>query len=581
MVIYIIGMIQVSDKTYIILGIVYGAVAIILIVVVLVLINKHNKKQYEEILSKLERNKNLIISGNILTELNKVSSLINNKELEKKYESWQKRYKQIKDVDIPSLTNELNDLDELIKTKKRKAINEASAKLELEIYYVKAKSEFLLKEIREISLSETKNREIVTKLKKDYRNIYLKYNNHKDDYESISKTIELQFENIDKLFNAFEIAMENNDYTEAPKIVKALGDNIGNIEIVVNEAPTIILMGKKLIPSKIEDIRNIYNKMTKEGYVLDYLNIDYNISESEKKIADVFDRLKVLNLADSIFELKTILSYFESLYNDFDNERVSKKEYEENSRKIAIKCKKLLEIIKTLSSKIEDIKYSYDLTDDDVKIIVENYRSKSFAFSKLNKEIENLSSKLAVDEEKLELTIKNLSSLKEDELRARDQLTEIKMILKDSKDRINSYKLPVVPKTYYIELSEANDALEIMIDELSKKPISIKTLNLRVDTARDLVLKLYKNTVEIIKNASLAEETIVYGNRFRTTIKIDNGLTKAENCFFEGKYKESLEHAINAISEADPTIHKKILEISKEKKKELEWVLFIIKKITI
>ena len=226
--------------------------------------------------------------------------------------------------------------------------------------------------------------------------------------------------------------MENNDYTEAPKIVKALGDNIGNIEIVVNEAPTIILMGKKLIPSKIEDIRNIYNKMTKEGYVLDYLNIDYNISESEKKIADVFDRLKVLNLADSIFELKTILSYFESLYNDFDNERVSKKEYEENSRKIAIKCKRLLEIIKTLSSKIEDIKYSYDLTDDDVKIIdelnlsvksiqndyeiiVENYRSKSFAFSKLNKELENLSSKLAVDEEKLELTIKNLSSLKEDE----------------------------------------------------------------------------------------------------------------------------------------------------------------------
>ena len=144
------------------------------------------------------------------------------------------------------------------------------------------------------------------------------------------------------------------------------------------------------------------------------------------------------------------------------------------------------------------------------------------------------------------------------------------MILKDSKYRINSYKLPVVPKTYYIELSEANDALDIMIDELSKKPISIKTLNLRVDTARDLVLKLYKNTVEIIKNASLAEETIVYGNRFRTTIKIDNGLTKAENCFFEGKYKESLEHAINAISEADPTIHKKILEISKEKKKELE-----------
>ena len=41
--------------------------------------------------------------------------------------------------------------------------------------------------------------------------------------------------------------------------------------------------------------------MTSEGYNLDYLNIDYNITEAEKKIADIFDRLNVLNLTDSIF----------------------------------------------------------------------------------------------------------------------------------------------------------------------------------------------------------------------------------------------------------------------------------------
>ena len=33
----------------------------------------------------------------------------------------------------------------------------------------------------------------------------------------------------------------------------------------------------------------IFNKLISEGYNLDYLNIDYNISEAEKKIADVFD----------------------------------------------------------------------------------------------------------------------------------------------------------------------------------------------------------------------------------------------------------------------------------------------------
>ena len=571
-----------DDKTYIILGIVYGVLAIILIVFVLVFINKNNKKKFNKLVAILERDKNLIISANILTELNKVASLINNKDLEARYNSWIKRYNQIKDVDIPSLNKRLNDLDSSLKTKKYKEIVKETGELELDIYYVKTKSEFLLNEIKEISLSESKNREIVTKLKRDYREIYLKYKNHLEDYELIKKPIELQFENIDKLLNAFEITMENNDYAEAPKIVKALGDTIGNLQIVIEDAPSIILMGKKLIPNKIENIKSLYEKMLKEGYVLDYLNIEYNITEAEKKLYDIFDRLNVLNLTDSIFELKTILSYFDSLYTDFDNEKQARRTFDDSSRKIAIKCKKLLGIIKNLSSKIEEIKYSYDLTDEEVKvidelnlsikaiyndyeIIVEKYRNRTFAFSKLSKELERLNASLNEKEEKLEYTIRTLSSLKEDELRAREQLDSIKLILNNSKEKINNYKVPLIPKNYYIELSEANDAIEAMMDELDKKPIRIKILNTRVDTARDLVLKLYKTTSDIVKNAYLAENTIVYGNRFRITTKNDELLGKAENLFYEGKYKESLEVAINVVALYDNNIHQKIMNLIKDK----------------
>ena len=569
-----------EDKTYIVLGIVYAIIAIILIVVVLVLINKHNKKKLEQILTDLELDKNLIISANILTELNKVGSLINNKNLEIKYENWKERYRQIKEVDIPSLDKRLNDLEELISAKDYKKFVSDSSKLELEIYYIKSKSEFLLEEIKEITLSESKNREIVTKLKKDYRDIYLKYNNSPSDYEGINNTIELQFENIDKLFNAFELAMENNDYSEASKIVKALTDNIGNIGIIIDEASSIILMGKKLIPAKIEDIKKVYEKMTKEGYLLDYLNIDYNISEADKKLADIFDRLKVLNVNDSIIELKTILDYFDSLYVDFDKERDAKKNYDSLSRKIAIKNKKLSTIVKNISSKIEDIKYSYDLSEEDVKvidelnlsikniqndydIIIENFRNKSFSYSQLYKELELINGRVNVTEEKVEQTVKFLSSLKDDEIRAREQLDEIKNILESSKEKMESFKLPIIPKDYYVELSEANDALDNMIEELNKKPISIRVLNLRVDTARDLVLKLHKNTTETIKNASLAESTIVYSNRFRFNNRINNALNRAEDYFYEGRYSEALELAIKSVSDVNPNIYNEVM-IAKE-----------------
>lgn len=568
--------------TYVLFGVFYCLIAIILIISMIVIVRKHMKNKYNNALKMLERDKNLIISASILSELNKVESLINNKELEKKYESWKSKFKMIKDKEVPKITDELISIEELIKTRKYKEIERELARIELDIYFIKSKSKFLLDEIKEITTSEEKNREIVTKLKSEYREIFVKYNNNKVDYEIISSPIELQFETVDKLFSAFELSMENNAYTEVGKIVKALDDTIGNLSIVIEEAPSIILMGKVLIPKKIKDTRAIYEKMTKEGYNLDYLKLEHNIEETEKKIADIFDRLNVLNLVDSIFELKTILDYYENLYNDFEKEKVSKKMFEEYTRTIGIRCKKILNIILSLNKKIDDIKYSYDLTDDEVKIIdeislagksikseyeaiIEDYRNKLFAYSKLAKQMELLNLKLSKTEDKLDYTLKSLGSLKEDELRAREQLEEIKAIMQSAKEKITSYKLPVIPKCYYIELEEATEAIREMIKELEAKPISIKTLNIRVDTARDLVLKLYNTSNETIKTAWMAENAIVYGNRYRVGNKeIDAGLERASIAFMKGNFKLSLENSINAINIIEPGIHKRLLEAYKK-----------------
>lgn len=560
-------------------------VGIVLVITIIVLIVKNIKKSYSNTLIELERNKNLIISGAILSELNKVESLINNKELEEKYNYWKSIFKTIKDIDVPKITDELIEAEEQNSIKYMNEGRANLAKIDFEIYMVKSKASKLLDDIKEITLSEQKNREIVTKLKTEYRQIFLQYNNNnnKDDYELIKVPLELQFENVDKLFSAFEMAMENNVYSEVGKIVKALDDTIGNLKVVIEEAPSIILMGKNMIPNRIKEISKINEKMVSDGYNLDYLKIDYNINESEKKVADVFDRLNVLNLEDSIFELKTILDYFDRLYGDFDKEKVAKKQFDEYIRSVILKCKKIKKIIHNLSSKIDDIKYSYDLTDDDVKIIkeieqdvdkcendynslIEKYREKNTAYSRLNKEMEHINGALLKCEDKLDYTLRSLGSLKEDEIRAREQLDEIKVIIKQAKAHINSYKLPVVPKNYYIELEEASEAIKEMMIELEKQPISIKTLNTRVDTARDLVLKVFNTSIEIVKTASMAESAIVYGNRYRAVnANIDASLTRAERDFFKGNFKSSLEYAINSINVVEPGIHKRLLE---EYKKE-------------
>lgn len=560
----------------------YGIITFVVVIAIIILTIKKLKTQYKNTLIELERSKNLIISGAILAELNKVESLINNKDLEEKYNYWKSLFKSIKDNEVTNITDELISAEELLDGRNYAQVKDLLGRIEFDIYISKSKAQRLLEDIKEITLSEQKNREIVTKLKADYRSLFLQYNNNnKDDYSLIETPLELQFENIDKLFSAFELAMEGNVYSEVGKIVKALDDSIGNLRVVIEEAPSIILLGKNLIPNRIKEINKLYEKMKSEGFNLNYLNIEYNISESEKKVADVFDRLNVLNLEDSIFELRTIMEYFDSLYSDFDKEKISKKMFDEYFRSVIIKCKKLKKIIGNLSNKIDDIKFSYDLTDDDVKIIVELknevlecengyenivtlFREKETPYSKLNKEMEIINARLLKCEDKLDYTLRSLGSLHEDEIRAREQLDEIKSIVKQAKAHMNSYKLPVVPKNYEVELEEANEAIKNMIIELERQPISIKTLNTRVDTARDLVLKVYNTSLEIVKTASMAENAIVYGNRYRPVNQsIEAGLTKAEREFFKGNFKSSLEYAINSINVIEPGIYTRLLEAYK------------------
>ena len=151
----------------------------------------------------------------------------------------------------------------------------------------------------------------------------------------------------------------------------------------------------------------------------------------------------------------------------------------------------------------------------------------------------------------------------DDEMRAREQLDEIGELLKQCKTKMRSYKLPIITDIYFVQLSEANEAILEIIKELEKKPIAIKILNTRVDTARDLVLKLYHTTNEMIKTAQLAEMAIVYGNRYReiNNKDIDLGLKQAEILFFKGNYKGALETSIRTIDLVEPGIYQKLLGV--------------------
>ena len=565
------------DTVTIVIAIIF-IVLIILLFVLTFLFKNVRKKSLLNTIDRLTALKNSIISASLITELSKAGKLVNNKKIEKDVENWKERFEKIEKVDLPKLTDKLVDVETFCINQDYVGAYNKLASVEKDILHVRAKSYKLLNEIKELTESEDRNREAITKLKSLYREIVFKYNKNKDDYSDISSRIDLQFENIDKLFSAFEVSVQDKEYGELSKIVKVLDDMINNIGIVIDEAPTIILMATILIPKKMKDISTISEKLQRDGYNIEYLNIEYNIEETNKKIGEIMDKLNVLNLQDSIFDLKTLLDYYEGLYNDFDAEKKGKRDYERGIINLSDRIAKVSSIIRNLYAEIDNIKETYDLTNEEVMVIdeinkelidvKESYKyindrtlSKVMPFSKLSNEVEMIGVSLSKVEDKLETTLKNLGSLKEDEARASDQLREIKNIINNSKYKIKDYDLPVIPSKFYIELKEAYEAVKEINVEIEKKPISIKVLNLRVDTARDLALKLYQTATVTTKTAAMAEMAIVYGNRYKSSNKeVESGLNDASRAFYKGDYQDSLEIVLNALNIVEPGIHKKLLD---------------------
>lgn len=553
--------------------------AAITIIVVLNIMQSFRNKKIKSKLEKLEIEKNKIDSTPITPELSKIESYLKNDKLEVMYSGWKTRLEDIKNNQIPKISDLLLEAEYSMKQSDYKNIIYKIAKLEMEIYKVRTNSQFLLNEIKEITTSEEKNRAIITKLKAKYRTLYQKYNETKNEFGEIAKSVDLQFENISKRFEDFEIVMEKNDYIEITNVIKAIDEMLKHMEVIIEEVPVIVIMATNILPKKIKEVENTYKEMQKRGYPLDYLNVEYNIEEANKKIVDVMDRTRVLNLEDGLFELKVLMEYFDTVFDDFEKEKSDKTTYEEANKKFKEKLDKINILIREIFNQIDDLKTLYNLSKEDIKtlydlkeetenlnkdykILIDHTGNNTFAYSRLTREIENLFIKLVNIEERLDISLNEIGTMHDDEQRAREQLEEMKIILKDAKAQIRDYNLPIIPKKYYVELNEAQQAIKEIIVELEKTPIDTETLNTRVDTARDLVFKLLVQTKEMMKTAMFAEMAIVYGNRYRSEYEeLDKNLTYSESLFFKGDYKKSLEISINALNRIDNTIYDKLLKL--------------------
>ena len=551
------------------LPVIVFVILFVAMIIILIILTIKRRNKLKKSIEELDYEKNKIIGVPILSELSKVRELVKTDDLKQKLADWDETFKEIKEDEISNLTDLITEADFLIDRRDYKNAIKKIANIEMNLEKVKLKTDTLLEQVKVITNSEERNRGVVTKLKAIFRECENKYERIGKDYGPLCESIENYFVSIDKDFKKFEAYMDKNDYVSVEKLVIELEEKINILKNYLDKTPDLILMATMMIPNKIEETKTAYFRMQRDGYPLDYLNIEYNIKEIREKVDNIVNNLKEFKIENADIELKTILEYFNTIFNSFDKEREYKELFRENIKKLKKKIEGINKIVYDIYIQMDDIKSTYDLSDseitkfsiisknlekinEDYKVLFEHGKGKTFAYSKLNEELDGLTNRFTRLQDDLDYHLKSITSMKDDENRAKEQLDMIQNLLVQSKNKLKDYKIPVIPNSYFIELDEAGEAIREIIKELSKKPIVIKILNIRVDTARDLVFKIYNKTNDIVKNVITCENLITYGNRYRTTYKeIDDALNEAEELFRKGKYKQSIEVSVKAISLVD------------------------------
>ena len=554
--------------------------ALILSFFVVKLIRKKERNKLLKGVNDLEIKKNNLSSLPVLVELSKIEEIAKSEQLEEKINEFKDIYDDIKENKLEVVNDMIFELESQIEIRDIKEYYNRYSDIEIMLDEIDSSLNNILNEIEEISSYEEKYRNIITKLKAKYRYLEHSYEERETLFKDISESIKMQFENITKRFNDFDKVMEEKLYNEVVLVVKSIDTMIDNLDVVIRELPDILLLLDDLIPGRIKDLDMEYNKMLEEGFSLGYLDYQNNIENIKMRENDIHSRARVLNIENSLFDLRTILEYLDGLFSELQEERDAKAKFDKLDEAFKNKKEHLESIVKDIYSELDDIKAMYHLTENDLEIIDElnlklsgiikdykkmhrDIKKKDEPYQKHNITINELLERINNISDEFDNALRTLGSFYEDEKRSKEELLEMKKILKNCKSNIRNNKLPVIYNNYFVEEEEATDAIGEVEKELNNKPIVIKNLNIRVETAKDLTLKLNHNVNEMIKYAEFIEILFVYSNKYRDRKDVDKSLFKVENLFYKGNYKESFELLLKIVKSIDEELYNKVNKLCK------------------
>ncbi|MDY4680695.1 selenide, water dikinase [Erysipelotrichaceae bacterium Oil+RF-744-GAM-WT-6] len=549
--------------------IVIAIAAVVVLIIIWFIVQKIRSNKFRHQLEELEVRYNTIKSVPLSFKLNKAVAI------SRVEPDTMQKVTQTKDdfdkaeANLKQISQQLADTEDEILAGKLKKVKPDLADLEASISLGEQQVSSLDKFLDSILEKETAQRQEVTELKNHFRDLRNTAAENQSQLSYIWPTIEQNISDTEKMFSAFEEWMYASDFEKANAELDNIRESISRLESMIQSLPDLLSDARGVVPKMAEVLHQDYTTARDGGVYLDHLQIDKNLKVITAGLKEDLAGIKDGNLngvrehlddykvrltqmdqavkkeSESFMELKKFAGETETLFHETErNAKYIDDLYARLKPRLGLsdmeeRIGRQKDRLATVSAKMPKVFQMYQENQSPASSVMASMKE-------LNQEITVCNSGF----KELRAEIDNTAG---GEDRARKQLVKLQVIMNQMQVKIRKYKLPSISQQYEEDMAKANEYIH-SIDRLINAPtLNVQLLSSTLKEAIDFIYKLYNNVNNVVATVIMVENTIVFGNRYRSTYAdIDSELTRSELCFRNGEYTQALSIAIATIEKIHP-----------------------------
>ncbi|AFS00071.1 septation ring formation regulator EzrA [Lentilactobacillus buchneri] len=486
-------------------------------------------------------------------------------ESHKKYDQLYNKYQHYKNQMLPNIDEGIAAVKEdgkginFLKTKSDwQSANQAIADADATLKEIQAGLAQLydLNKQHKLALEE---------LEKKYKRLREDILNKNESFGPSIDSLEKMLSDIEGTFDEFTQLTKSGDPNSAEEVLSDLNNSTDKLESYMGRIPKLYQLLSKEFVEQVDEITSGYKELKGKQYNFPNDKFDETLKGISDQIKVNTNKLKTLEVDSVEKATQDIADRIDKLYDAIEKEFQARPKVEKNTKIIGQYIEHVRKQNSDLQLRLETLNKSYILNhqeiennhqfDQQIATIEKKYQDEVNAmqngtavYSTIDADQTHMIKELGQIESEQKDLFSATVKLPEQEQAARNALAKFDLAMRNTKRRIDNHNLPGLSNDYQDAFTAVIREINHLDDAMNQPQIDVDDISKQLTIIQSDMDTLDEKTNQLIDDATLAEQTMQYANRFIGSNSEIAAASKTAQMYFDQKY--DYEQSLNIISKA-------------------------------